>query len=138
MTEEKSTILLVDDDADTRASMLRVLEKKGYRVLDADGPERATETAREHGDEIDVVVLDVIMPGMSGISVADRLQDAIDDLRILYVSGYIEGELPERHETPGRSAFLQKPFTVEQLLAEVRGLLEEGGGAGPAEGAGGG
>ena len=135
MSREKTTILLVDDD-DTRGSMRRVLEKKGYRILDADGPARATELADEHGTEIDVVILDVIMPGMSGISVADRLEEALDELRVLYVSGYIEGELPERHETPGRSAFLQKPFTVGQLLEEVRGLLGEDDGATEEEGDG--
>lgn len=125
MTDEKATILLVDDDDDTRGSMRRVLEGKSYRILDADGPRKATELAEEHGAEIDLVILDVIMPGMSGISVADRLEGAIDELRILYVSGYIDSELPERHESPGRSAFLQKPFTVGELLEEVRSMLQE-------------
>ena len=126
MTDEQRTILLVDDDDGTRGSMRRVLEKKGFHVLDASGPVEATDLARRNADDIDVVVLDVIMPGMSGISLADQLGEEMDDLRILYVSGYIEGELPEREESPGRNAFLHKPFTVDELVNGVRGLLEDG------------
>ena len=126
MPDRQATILLVDDDDDTRGSILRVLEKKGYRVLEADGPVRATELARRSGKEVDLVVLDVIMPGMSGISTADKLEEEIDELRILYISGFIEGELPERHESPGRSAFLQKPFTVGEMLAKIEELLSDG------------
>lgn len=135
MEDPSDTILLVDDDADTRGSILRVLEKKGYRVLEADGPVEATEIAHRSRGEIDVVVMDVIMPGMSGISTADRLAEEIGDLRILYISGFIEGELPERHESPGRSAFLQKPFTVGEMLSRIEGLLSDGEGdaAGPAQ-----
>lgn len=128
MTDDQATILLVDDDADTRSSIRRVLEKQGYHVLEADGPAQATEIANGQGEEIDVVVLDVIMPGMSGISVADELAPEIDDLRTLYISGFIDGELPERHDTPGRTAFLQKPFTVGELLAAIEKLLSEPGG----------
>lgn len=119
-----ATILLVDDDQDTRESMQRVLEKKGYRVIPADGPVAATEEARRHGPEIDVVVLDVVMPGMSGISVADQIADEVDPLRVLFVSGYMTGELPERDETPGPTAFLQKPFTVEAFLEKIEELLD--------------
>lgn len=122
MSDQPTTILLVDDDTDTRASVRRVLEKKGYRVLPARGPEEATRLATEHAGEIALVILDVIMPGMSGISVADRLGEILEDLRILYISGYIAEELPERHESPGTTAFLQKPFTVDNLLARVREL----------------
>lgn len=126
MADEPRTILLVDDDPDTRGSILRVLEKKGFRVLDADGSVEAMELAHRSGDEVDLVVLDVIMPGMSGISTADRLAEEIGDLRILYISGFIDGELPERHESPGRSAFLQKPFTVGEMLERIEALLSDG------------
>lgn len=134
MADPGGTILLVDDDDDTRGSILRVLEAKGYRVLEADGPVRATELANREGNAIDVVVLDVIMPGMSGISTADKLAAEIDDLRILYISGFIEGELPERHESPGESAFLQKPFTVGEMLEKIEKLLGRGGGEAEAGG----
>lgn len=113
----------MDDDEDTRGSILRVLETKGYRVLEAGGPVEATEIAHQSGSDVDLVVLDVIMPGMSGISTADQLAEEIEDLRILYISGFIEGELPEGHESPGRSAFLQKPFTVGDMLGKIEDLL---------------
>ena len=125
VSDESRTILLVDDDSDTRGSILRVLQKKGFHVLEADGAVEATEIAHRSGDEIDLVVLDVIMPGMSGISTADKLAEEIGDLRILYISGFIEGELPERHESPGRSAFLQKPFTVGEMFQRIEELLSD-------------
>ncbi|MFP3948544.1 MAG: response regulator [Gemmatimonadota bacterium] len=128
MSDEQPTILLVDDDDETRGSIRRVLEKKGYRVLEADGPVRATELAHRKGHDVDLVVMDVIMPGMSGISTADKLAAEIDELRILYISGFIEGELPERLESPGRSAFLQKPFTVGEMLEKIEELLSDDGG----------
>lgn len=127
MPDESRTILLVDDDPDIRKSIVRVLEKKGFRVLEADGSVEATEIAHRSGGEIDLVVLDVIMPGIGGISIADKLAKAISDLRILYISGFIEGELPERHDSPGRSAFLQKPFTVGEMLERIEGLLSDPG-----------
>lgn len=69
-------------------------------MLEGEGSVEATEIAHRSGGEIDLVVLDVIMPGMGGIFTADELAKAISDLRTLYISGFIEGELPERHDSP--------------------------------------
>lgn len=119
-----TTILLVDDDADARHSMGRVLERKGYRILEAADSAQAEEEAERHAREIDLVVLDVVLPDGNGVTVGSELSRHIDDLRILYVSGYLEGELPERPRGTSRTAFLQKPFTVDDLLSRVEDLLE--------------
>lgn len=120
--EAKKTVLLVEDDHDVRSSIRRILEQDGYRVLSGVGHVPATRVAVAHAEEIDLVILDVVMPGMSGIALADRLARLLDDPRILYVSGFIAGDLPERHEIAGRTAFLEKPFTTTALLDRVRAL----------------
>lgn len=119
------TILLVDDDPDARRSMKRVLERNGYQVLEAGDPEEAGEAAERHASEIALAVLDVVLPDKDGVTVGSELATTIPDLRILYMSGYVEGELPERSAGVARSGFLAKPFTVEELLDRVRELLDE-------------
>lgn len=119
------TILLVDDDPDARRSMRRVLERKGYQVLEAGDPDEAGEAAERHASEIALAVLDVVLPDKDGVTVGSELAATIPDLRVLYMSGYLEGELPEGSEGVARSAFLAKPFTVEELLDRVRELLDD-------------
>lgn len=104
--------------------MGRVLERKGYRIVEAADSTEAAEAAERHAPEIDLVVLDVVLPDRDGVTVGSELSRHIDDLRILYVSGYLEGELPERSRGASRTAFLQKPFTVDDLLSRVEDLLE--------------
>ena len=120
MEDPSSTILLVDDDADTRGSILRVLQKKGYRVLEADGPVEATEIAHRSGNEIDLVVLDVIMPGMSGKELADTLHQQRPDTKIFLMSGYTGEKLADDNGWP----VMGKPLDLEQLDRELRAALE--------------
>lgn len=121
--DRETTILLVDDDPDARSSMRRVLEREGFRVLEAGDPDGAGKAAERHATEIDLVLLDVVLPDRDGVTLGSELTRWIDDLRVLYVSGYLRDELPERPRGAARSAFLQKPFTVDELLERVDGLL---------------
>lgn len=118
----KKTVLLVEDDHDVRSSIRSILEVDGYRVLSGVGHVPATRMAEAHAEEIDLVIVDVVMPGMSGVALAERFTEILDDPRILYVSGFVRGDLPERHEIEGRTAFLEKPFTPTALLDRVRAL----------------
>jgi CheY-like chemotaxis protein len=107
------TILLCEDEAAVRQLIELILTGAGYKVLTAATPADALALAAR-GEPVDALVTDIVMPGMSGLELAERLQP----LRALFISGYSEEAAP-----PG-SAFLAKPFDHGALLAEVRALLD--------------
>jgi CheY-like chemotaxis protein len=113
------TLLLCEDEDGVRALVELVLTGAGYTVLSAARPEDALLIALREGDAIDALVTDIVMPGMSGLELADRLAP----LRTLFVSGY-SAEVAGRGALPPESAFLEKPFDHGTLLAEVRELLD--------------
>ena len=111
----EGTVLVVEDDAGVRKVTVRILESHGYDVLSASGPVEGLELARIHGENIGVVITDVVMPGMSGAEMAKRLRRARPDLPVIFVSGYTgrPGELPDG------ARFISKPFIRLELLREV-------------------
>lgn len=113
----KGCVLVVDDDDAVRNTTGRMLESMGYAVRLANGSASAVELARQHAD-IDVLLCDVSMPGQSGPEVARQVLEVRPATRVLFISGYPQGEdipLP-------RHAFLQKPFTRASLGAKLRAL----------------
>jgi DNA-binding NtrC family response regulator len=118
-----SAILLVEDETMVRNLVSRVLKGAGYRVLAAEGPEEALAILAGRGEEVALLITDVVMPGMSGHSLARSLHSARPALKVLYMSGYSEGsELV--HPSLGEGVdFLAKPFTNDELLAKVREIL---------------
>ncbi|MGH7506880.1 MAG: response regulator, partial [Longimicrobiales bacterium] len=117
------TILLVEDESAVRALTSRVLRKYGYTVIEAPSGDEAVQLARRHTGTIDLLVTDVVMPGMSGREVADRIRASRPDTRILFTSGYTpEAILQHRVVTEG-APFLAKPFTPASLAAKVRHVL---------------
>jgi PAS domain S-box-containing protein len=121
----KETILLVEDDADLRDLSRRVLTMNGYRVLPASHGRDALRVASEHAEEISLMVTDVIMPGMTGRELADRLLEKRPGMRVLFVSGYTDNIIAERGMLAPGTAFLQKPFSPRHLAAKVREVLDE-------------
>jgi CheY-like chemotaxis protein len=118
------TILVVDDEDPVRDLAHRTLSRAGYRVLTAvDGPQ-ALELYRENGDDISLVILDLIMPSMGGAECLAELLKLDPGVRVLIASGYsgevTEGEALER----GARGFLGKPFQQEELLQQVRLTLD--------------
>jgi two-component system cell cycle sensor histidine kinase/response regulator CckA len=113
------TLLLCEDEDGVRALVELVLTGAGYTVFAAARPEDALLIALREGDAIDALVTDIVMPGMSGLELAERLAP----LRTLFVSGY-SAEVAGRGGLPPESAFLEKPFDHGTLLAEVRELLD--------------
>jgi PAS domain S-box-containing protein len=111
------TILLVEDETMVRTMMLDALEEAGYNVLQARDGEQALELAARREGAIDLLLTDVVMPKMSGRSVAESLSASRPDTRVLYVSGYARQEL-----TPD-CRFLQKPFSPDELIREVQAVL---------------
>lgn len=124
------TILVVDDDADARRAMCRTLDFHGYRTLEADGGETALRALREGGDDVDLVLLDIVMPGMSGLTLARKIHEDHAHAHVLLTSGYADRGVPEEEPSGERTHFLKKPMTIQELAGTVREILD-GGAAGP-------
>jgi two-component system, cell cycle sensor histidine kinase and response regulator CckA len=118
------TVLLVEDAAPVRALARRSLEAHGYRVIDAfDGPS-ALELSARHRAPIDLLVTDVVMPGMSGRELAERLAPVRPGMKVLYTSGYTDDAMVRQGVLNAGVAFLQKPFVPDSLARKVREVLD--------------
>ncbi len=118
------TILVVEDEPALRQLTARVLESRGYGVLAAATGQEAMLTARTHPGRLDLLLTDVVMPGMGGRELAERLMAEMPGLRVLYTSGYTDDDIL-RHGVSERDApFLAKPFTPDELVERVRALLD--------------
>ncbi|HEU5217344.1 MAG TPA: ATP-binding protein, partial [Gemmatimonadales bacterium] len=117
------TILLVEDDRAVREVTRRILTEAGYRVLPADSAESALQLLLQRPGPIDLLLTDVIMPGMSGPQLAERVMGMVPGIRVLYQSGYSEAAIAQHGELGG-GALVAKPFTVASLLEKIREALE--------------
>jgi two-component system, cell cycle sensor histidine kinase and response regulator CckA len=123
-TRGTETVLLVEDEGAVRRLAERALTRAGYTVLAASRGDEALQRVTTSSQPIDLLVSDVVMPGMSGRELADRLRARDPQLRVLFVSGYSE-ELVERHGVSGDdAAFLHKPFLPLDLTRAVRDALD--------------
>jgi two-component system cell cycle sensor histidine kinase/response regulator CckA len=118
------TILLVEDQEDVRAVGREALRRNGYAVLEAADASAAVEAIRQHSGHIDLLLTDVVMPGLNGRELAELLRRDRPHLRVLYTSGYTDGAILHRGVLDEDVAFLQKPFTRRSLLLKVRQVLE--------------
>jgi CheY-like chemotaxis protein len=117
------TILLVEDEASVRITSGLFLEESGYTVLSAETPAEALKVAAEHTGGIDLLITDVVMPGMSGRDLADRLGEDFPDLKCLYMSGYTANVIAHRGILDEDVEFLSKPFSQSVLTRKVREVL---------------
>ncbi|MDB5386976.1 MAG: domain S-box protein, partial [Planctomycetaceae bacterium] len=120
------TILLVEDEDDVRILAVQVLRTKGYQVLAADNGNSALRLIEKHPGKIDLLLTDVIMPGMGGPELADRLQVCFPELRVLFSSGYTDDDVLRRGLLQEKVAFLQKPYSPLTLVRKVRHVLDGG------------
>ena len=124
LIKQSGTVLLVDDEAAVREVCISILEKIGYRVLSAKDGEEVLELYRNNKDEIDIVLLDMIMPNMSGGEIYDRLKEINPEIKVLLSSGYsIDGEATEILNR-GCDGFIQKPFDIKKLSAKIGEILD--------------
>ena len=120
------TILLVEDEEAVRGLACRILEKQGYRVIPAQHGRDAMEIATREQGRIDLVLTDVVMPGMNGRGLVERLSGIRPAIKSLYMSGYTDDDIIRRGFIEPSKSFLQKPFTSEALLQTVRKVLDDG------------
>src|SRR5213082_585476 len=118
------TVLLVEDAAPVRTLARRALEARGYTVLDAADRPSAIELSRRHSGVIDALVTDVVMPGMSGRELAERLAPTRPEMKVLYTSGYTDDAMVRQGVLSAGVAFLQKPFVPDTLARKVRDVLD--------------
>jgi CheY-like chemotaxis protein len=119
------TILLVEDESVVRRLVAEILESTGYTVMQAgDGPS-ALELLRRHSGTLDLLVTDVVMPGMSGPEVAQAVTSMRPGTQVLYTSGYTDSAIGHHGVLEPGIAFLQKPFSADDLSRKVRLLLDQ-------------
>lgn len=124
IVQGSETILLVDDEQIVLEVNGPMLEGMGYRVMTAMGGEQALDIYRQVGREIDLVVLDMIMPDLSGGAVFDHLKSINPGVKVLLSSGYSISGQAEEIMSRGCSGFIQKPFSLEQLSTKIREILD--------------
>jgi hypothetical protein len=120
------TVLLVEDEESVRELVQSTLTARGYKVLEAENGESGLRIAEAHGDGIDILITDVVMPGMGGRELAQKLLQIRPDLAVLYLSGYTEDTILHQGVLGPNTAFLQKPFTLQNLARKVREVLRVG------------
>jgi CheY-like chemotaxis protein len=119
------TILLVEDDAFLHASVRNILSRLGYRVLEANNGVEAMEVWKQHRDEIQLVLTDMVMPGgMTGKELGERLLQENPKLKIIYASGYSSEIMNHHFPLKEGVNFLTKPFQAQKLAETVRNILD--------------
>jgi two-component system cell cycle sensor histidine kinase/response regulator CckA len=119
------TVLLVEDEDSVRELVRETLTARGYKVLEASDGESALRAAKDFSGRIDILITDVVMPGIGGRELATRLLPLRPDMGILFLSGYTEDTILHQGALNPGTAFLQKPFTLQHLARKVREVLRE-------------
>src|SRR5271165_145497 len=117
-TQEHFTILVADDEPSLRAAIVEYLRGAGHLVLEGHSAHDVLELARSHSGSIDVLLTDVVMPGLRGTELAQQVAELRPDVRVIYISGYAQS-LPDTRLMPG-AAFLQKPFRFASLAEQLK------------------
>jgi PAS domain S-box-containing protein len=126
MPKGTETILLVEDEPLVRGLAFRVLREQGYRVLEAANGVEAMRVAQMHaGEEIHLLLTDVVMPGMTGRELAENLEPLLPRMKVLYMSGYTDHAILHRGVLKEGMNYIEKPFTVDALAWKVREALDK-------------
>ncbi len=120
----QGTLLLVEDEAPVRMFSKRALENKGYTVLEAESGEEALQTLSEHEGDIDLIISDVMMPGMNGPEMVKEALHTYPEIRVIFISGYGEDSFRESFGQGRDFDFLPKPYSLSQLVAKVKEVLQ--------------
>ncbi|MGM0454316.1 MAG: response regulator, partial [Thermodesulfobacteriota bacterium] len=118
-----ATVLVAEDEAPVRRLATAMLEKLGYRVLAAENVDDVIAMAKEHPEPIALLLTDVVMPGMKGPEVFQRVAAHHPDIKVLYMSGYTDNVIVHHGILDDGIAFLQKPFSIRALADKVQKVL---------------
>jgi DNA-binding NtrC family response regulator len=118
------TILLVEDEPDILTMTMDMLERQGYRVMAANSPVEAIRLASEYKGELNLLMTDVIMPGMNGRDLAKSLLALHPQLKRLFMSGYTSDVIAHHGVLNEELHFIQKPFSMQNLATKVREVLD--------------
>jgi two-component system cell cycle sensor histidine kinase/response regulator CckA len=118
------TVLLVEDEESVRELVRETLKTRGYKVIEASDGIAGLRVSEEHQGNIEILITDVVMPGMSGRELAKRVAAARPNIRVLYLSGYTEDAIIHEGALEPGTGFLQKPFTLQVLARKVREVLQ--------------
>jgi len=121
----KRTILLAEDEEMVRELAIEIFQEAGYTVLDAENGAAALAICDRHEGSIDLLVTDLVMPGMNGIELAQRVCDSRPGIPVLFMSGYSEDAKERLGDLDGSRTFLQKPITPTKLSRKVREIFSE-------------
>lgn len=121
--EGKKTILVVDDEPDVRKLVGAMVTRHGYDVLTADTGDHAIAVFKKHKGPIDLLLTDVVAPGMSGPMLADKLTEMQPELKVLFMSGYDQTQVVQKYVVEKGHALLHKPFTIDELGRKVEEVL---------------
>ena len=123
--KHRETILLVEDEELVRKLTTKVLKQEGFRVIDSGEPDNALQKVSESEQDIAVLVSDVVMPGMTGKELAERVLRQYPCAKVLFISGYTNEMISSKGIMNGTVPFLQKPFSPSDLIRKIHELLEE-------------
>jgi len=123
-SERRQTILVVDDEQDLRSLVANVLGEYGYKVITAANAAKAITMLEKMDAPPDLLLTDVVMPGMSGPMLADQLLAKFAGARVLFMSGYDERQIVQRYVVEKGFALIIKPFQLHNLCAAVKKALE--------------
>src|SRR5690606_1216065 len=118
------TVLVVEDMPGLRRLVQRTLEKAGYTVLTASSAADALRLVEETAPPVDLLLTDVVMPGMSGRTLAERLQRLRPAMKVLFMSGYTNDVMVRHNVIDGSTPFISKPFKLVDLTRQIRRTLD--------------
>jgi PAS domain S-box-containing protein len=119
------TVLVIEDETDLRNMIVSALRRRKYQVLEARTGEEALELVEKNSADVDLLITDIVMPGMRGTEAAQRLASVVPDLKVLYMSGYTDNAMFHQKLLEAGTIFLQKPFSVTALEETVQKTLQK-------------
>src|SRR5438270_9301225 len=129
---KQTTILVVDDEPDVRKLVGAMVTQFGHTAITADSGDHALTVYKHHNAPIDLLITDVVAPGMSGPMLADKLTALQPGLKVLYISGYDNTNVVQKYVVEKGHALLTKPFTAKQMEAKLNEMLRSGNAGGAA------